>query len=247
MAFVCRGWKARRYPACGAGRAPWRAWRREPELFDPDIGAQIERGLTLGGTDVAAAMEASRAVRLAAAGFFQEHDLAISLTAPCVAWPHRLLGPAEIGGRAVGPRGHAVSRRYGATPAARLSRSPAAAVARPAIGLQIAGPAGSDRRVIDFALWGGEGIRCSRTLEPAMNILLLNPNTTEAITSRLAEAAAAVACLERRSFRRPRRAASPTYQAAPKRRSRGPSCLKCWPSGRGRSMRLSSQPLVIPA
>ena len=69
------------------------AWQQRPELFDPDIGAQIERGLALTGAEVARALEASRASALALAAFFTEHDLLLTPTTPCVAWPQRPARP----------------------------------------------------------------------------------------------------------------------------------------------------------
>jgi aspartyl-tRNA(Asn)/glutamyl-tRNA(Gln) amidotransferase subunit A len=128
------------------------SWRRDPAAIDPDVAAQIERGFSLSGAVVAAALEASQNVRRAAAGFFAEHDLILSLTTPCAAWPHCLLGPAEIGGKPVDPRGHAVL-----TPLWNHAYCPAISIpcGRDAkglpVGLQIAGPVGSDRRVLAFA------------------------------------------------------------------------------------------------
>lgn len=128
------------------------AWRRDPAAIDPDVGAQIERGLSLGGPEVAAALEASQAIRRAAAMFFTAQDLVVSLTTPCAAWPHARLGPAEIGGKPVDPRGHAVL-----TPLWNHAHCPAISIpcgrdrAGLPVGLQIAGPAGADRRVLSFA------------------------------------------------------------------------------------------------
>ncbi len=83
-------------------------WRQNPELFDPDVSAQIERGLALSGADVAGALEASQSIRRAVAAFLTDWDLLLTPTVPCVAWPANELGPPRIGGVAVGARGHAV-------------------------------------------------------------------------------------------------------------------------------------------
>jgi aspartyl-tRNA(Asn)/glutamyl-tRNA(Gln) amidotransferase subunit A len=129
------------------------AWRRDPSAIDPDVGAQIGRGFTLDGPSVAAALEASQNVRRAAAAFFVRHDLMLSLTTPCAAWPHRQLGPAKIGGKAVDPRGHAVL-----TPLWNHAHCPAISIpcgrdrSGLPVGLQIAGRAGADRMVLSFAL-----------------------------------------------------------------------------------------------
>ena len=48
-----------------------------------------------------------RAYRRALGAFFTEHDLLLSPTTPCVAWPHTRLGPPEIGGQPVDLRGTA--------------------------------------------------------------------------------------------------------------------------------------------
>jgi aspartyl-tRNA(Asn)/glutamyl-tRNA(Gln) amidotransferase subunit A len=129
------------------------AWRQDPSAIDPDVGAQIARGFTLDGPSVAGALEVSQNVRRAAAAFFADHDLMLSLTTPCAAWPHGELGPAMIGGRAVDPRGHAVL-----TPLWNHAHCPAISIpcgrdgAGLPVGLQIAGRAGADRDVLSFAL-----------------------------------------------------------------------------------------------
>src|SRR6185503_6961029 len=84
------------------------AWRRDPSLFDPDIGRQIERGLQWSGADVARARAAGAAIASTLAGCLARHDLILCPTTPCVAWPHDRLGPTHIGGQPVEPRAHAV-------------------------------------------------------------------------------------------------------------------------------------------
>lgn len=128
------------------------AFRAAPDRLDPDIGAQIERGFGLSGSEVASALEISLEVRRSLASFLVEHDLLICPTTPCVAWPHHQLGPPVIGGQAVDPRGHAVF-----TPLFNHGHAPAISIpcgrgrnGLP-VGLQIAGPAGADRRVLVFA------------------------------------------------------------------------------------------------
>lgn len=81
---------------------------RDRSQFDPDIAAQIERGLGLRAADVGHALEASAAIKRATAAFFAEFDLLLCPTAPCVAWAIDRLGPPTIGGTAVEARGHAV-------------------------------------------------------------------------------------------------------------------------------------------
>jgi len=83
-------------------------WQREPALFDPDIGAQIEAGLALTGADVARALHLREAAYRALAAFFQRYDVLLTPTTPVTAWPLDQLGPPTIEGRPASPRGHAV-------------------------------------------------------------------------------------------------------------------------------------------
>ncbi|MCC5999849.1 MAG: amidase [Pararhodobacter sp.] len=82
-------------------------WQAEPGLFDPDIGAQIEAGLRLTGTDTARALQASAAMCTTLRGFLRDHDLILSPTSSALAWPHHLPGPALIAGQPAAPRDHA--------------------------------------------------------------------------------------------------------------------------------------------
>jgi aspartyl-tRNA(Asn)/glutamyl-tRNA(Gln) amidotransferase subunit A len=127
-------------------------FRREPDIFDPDIAAQIERGLGLTGSEVAHALALGAEVARALAGFLREVDLLIGPTTPCVAWPLERLGPETIGGVAVSPRGHAVF-----TPLFNHAKVPALSLpcgrgrdGLP-VGLQIIARRGRDRLVLAFA------------------------------------------------------------------------------------------------
>lgn len=84
------------------------AFRRDPGVFDPDVATQIERGLSMSAADVARALMHREAMYRALAEFFVAHDLLLTPTTPCVAWPLDDLGPRTIGGQAVAPRAHAV-------------------------------------------------------------------------------------------------------------------------------------------
>ncbi|MCK1389300.1 amidase [Bradyrhizobium sp. 1] len=112
------------------------AFRKDPDVFDPDIAKQIERGLSWSGTDVAGALVASAAIANAFAAFFSEVDLLLTPTVPCVAWPFTQLGPDMIGGRAASPRAHAVF-----TPFVNHARLPAISI-----------PCGTDGRGLPFGL-----------------------------------------------------------------------------------------------
>ena len=126
--------------------------RAEPELFDPDVGRQIDAGLTLDGAAVARARLASGAIARALADFFGDVDLLLCPTVPCAPWPLDRLGPETIDGQAVEPRAHAVFTPF-------FNHALVPAVTIPCgltddglpIGLQIVGPRGSDRHVLDAA------------------------------------------------------------------------------------------------
>jgi aspartyl-tRNA(Asn)/glutamyl-tRNA(Gln) amidotransferase subunit A len=128
------------------------AWRRHPDLFDRDIGRQIESGLSLTGVAVARARFMSAAIARALASFFEDWDLLITPTTPCVAWPVEELAPRMIGGRKASNRGHAVF-----TPFVNHALAPAASIPCGAgrealpVGLQIVGPRLSDQRVLGAA------------------------------------------------------------------------------------------------
>ena len=128
------------------------AFRRDPGVFDPDVGAQIERGLSLDGAAVARAQMLSQDVMRAVGRFFMDVDILIGPTVPCVAWPNDRLGPEQIGGVEVAPRGHAVF-----TPLFNHAKVPAISIPcgrgrdRLPFGLQIVAPRGYDDRVLGFA------------------------------------------------------------------------------------------------
>lgn len=127
-------------------------YRADPDTMDPDVAVQIEQGFRLSATEVARGMETSQQIRRCLGAFFSDHDLMLSPTTPCVAWPHTELGPSVIGGKPVDPRGHAVF-----TPLYNHGQNPAISIpcgrgrAGLPIGLQIAGGVGEDQRVLRFA------------------------------------------------------------------------------------------------
>ena len=99
------------------------AFQKDPAQFDPDVARQIERGLSLRGVEVTAALGASAAIRTAFADFLCEFDLLLAPTVPCVAWPLVQLGPKMIGGKEVSPRAHAAF-----TPFVNHARLPAISI-----------------------------------------------------------------------------------------------------------------------
>jgi aspartyl-tRNA(Asn)/glutamyl-tRNA(Gln) amidotransferase subunit A len=112
------------------------SFRHDPTLFDPDIARQIDQGLSRSGVDVAAAALASAAIANAFAALFCDVDLLLTPTVPCVAWPLDQPYPPTIGGKAAGPRGHAVF-----TPFVNHARLPAISI-----------PCGTDPGGLPFAL-----------------------------------------------------------------------------------------------
>jgi aspartyl-tRNA(Asn)/glutamyl-tRNA(Gln) amidotransferase subunit A len=128
------------------------ALRRGEWDADPDIAAQIEAGLKISGAEVANALFARDALYRAFDAFFMQHDLLLTPTTPCTAWPLAQNGPREIAGVPVGPRGHAVF-----TPLINHCFLPACSVpvgldrrGLP-IGLQVVGPRYADARVLALA------------------------------------------------------------------------------------------------
>lgn len=138
--------------AAGLAAIHGETWRRKADLFDPDIAVQIERGMSLTGADVGRALEASAAIKRTVAHFFADYDLLICPTAPCVAWPLTELGPKQIGGVDVPPRGHAVL-----TPLFNHALVPAISIPCGCgrdglpVGLQIVSRRGRDRAVLAAA------------------------------------------------------------------------------------------------
>jgi aspartyl-tRNA(Asn)/glutamyl-tRNA(Gln) amidotransferase subunit A len=130
------------------------AWQRQPDLIDPDLGAQITAGLGQSARDVGEALLLSEQVALAAARYFDANgfDAAIGPTTPCTAWPIDRLGPDTIAGVKVGPRGHAVF-----TPLFNHARQPAISIPCGTdrnglpVGLQIVAPRLMDRRLLAIA------------------------------------------------------------------------------------------------
>jgi aspartyl-tRNA(Asn)/glutamyl-tRNA(Gln) amidotransferase subunit A len=128
------------------------AFKQNRAKFDPDIAAQIERGLTLTGAEVAAALEASQRVKRSLAAFFADFDLLLCPTAPCVAWDNTRLGPSHIGGVEVLPRGHAVFTpffNHALTPA--LSLPCGQGRDGLPIGMQMIAPRGADHTILAAA------------------------------------------------------------------------------------------------
>ncbi len=128
------------------------AWKRTPELFDPEVGAQVEKGFGIAGTEVAAGRLLAYEIADIAARFFDDVDILIGPTTPCVAWPIEEPYPRVIGGLEAPPRGHAMF-----TPFFNHAGTPALSIPcghgrdNLPVGLQIVAARGNDRMLLDFA------------------------------------------------------------------------------------------------
>jgi aspartyl-tRNA(Asn)/glutamyl-tRNA(Gln) amidotransferase subunit A len=91
--------------------------------------------------------------RIAAAlgRFFESHDLLLCPTAPVVAWPIGELGPATIGGRPAGPRGHAAFTPLFNGAGLPACSVPAGTVRGLPVGLQLVGARLEDATVLQAA------------------------------------------------------------------------------------------------
>ncbi|MDB5877203.1 MAG: hypothetical protein JWQ41_617 [Variovorax sp.] len=119
--------------------------------IDPVLVAQIEGGASVTPADVARALRLKQRIVGSLAAFFGDYDLLLCPTTPVTAWPIDELGPAVIGGKPAGPRGHAAFTplfNYCGVPACSV---PAGTVRGLPVGLQIVGPCFEDARVMAFA------------------------------------------------------------------------------------------------
>jgi len=123
----------------------------EHSRIDPDLVAQIEAGASCSADDVARVLRLRERIGAALSRFFEGHDLLLCPTTPVTAWPLDRLGPAVIGGRPAGPRGHAAFTplfNYCGVPACSV---PAGTVGGLPVGLQVVAPRYEDARVLRFA------------------------------------------------------------------------------------------------
>lgn len=121
------------------------------DRIDPVLVAQIEGGASVTPADVARALRLKQRIVGSLAAFFGDYDLLLCPTTPVTAWPIDELGPAFIGGKPAGPRGHAAFTplfNYCGVPACSV---PAGKVRGLPVGLQIVGPCFEDARVMAFA------------------------------------------------------------------------------------------------
>ncbi len=127
------------------------AFDEDASRIDPDLQAQIRIGREYSGVEITEVLLLREQIYAACAKFFQSYDLLLCPTTPVVSWPLDQLGPAMIGGKSAGPRGHA-----GYTPLFNYCQSPACSVPvglvdQLPVGLQIVGARYSDRLVLQMA------------------------------------------------------------------------------------------------
>ena len=127
-------------------------WRETPELFDPAIAGQIEAGLALSGTEVAAAHQISQQMRVTLRTALDLNGVIATPATPCAAWPAELNAPTDIGGHPAAPRDHAAFTpqiNHAGVPALSLPCG-TDSLGRP-LGLQLIAQAGRDGELIALA------------------------------------------------------------------------------------------------
>ncbi len=127
-------------------------WGKTPELFDPALGEQIEKGLKLSGAEVAAAHQVSHQMRNSLRRALDRYGFIATPTTPCAAWLAELNAPETIAGKPALPRDHAAF-----TPQINHAGVPALSIPCGTngeglpLGLQIIAPAGQDAQLIALA------------------------------------------------------------------------------------------------
>lgn len=125
----------------------------QSDQLSPAIALMAENGANLKAIDYLRALSLVETVRERFAELFETVDFIITPATAAQPWPKRQSHPSEINGQPVGPRGHAVFTAFVnalGLPAIALPCAPD--IDGMPIGLQIVGPAGSDSKLLSFAL-----------------------------------------------------------------------------------------------
>ena len=150
------------------------AYQEAPQIFDPDIGLQIEAGQKATGALIAGLSLQRNKLREAFSRYFDSYDLLLCPTVPVEPWPCEGPPPKEIGGRPATPRGHAAF-----TPLFNYCDAPALSVpcgfgknGLP-LGLQIVGPRYGDLKVLKF------GVEVQKLLNLELNSPMISAQTSD--------------------------------------------------------------------
>lgn len=124
----------------------------EDKLSEP-IAAIGTQGRKMEARAYVRALDETAAVRWAMADFFEEWDFLITPTAAALPWAREMPAPKTIDGKEAGPRASAIYTTFGnvaGLPGINLPHS----MSRDGlpIGMQILGPMGSDRMLLDLAM-----------------------------------------------------------------------------------------------
>jgi aspartyl-tRNA(Asn)/glutamyl-tRNA(Gln) amidotransferase subunit A len=114
-------------------------------LLTPPLAAMAEAGAALPAARYFDAMNAAMEARRRLQGVFAKFDLILTPAIAALSWPAGETHPAEIDGRPVGPRGHAIFTAFAnatGVPAISVPCKPSAAGLP--IGFQLVGPFGAD-------------------------------------------------------------------------------------------------------
>jgi len=139
----------------------------ERDSIDPVLVAQIEAGAGQSPEVLAGVLRLRERIVAALARFFESYDLLLCPTAPVVAWPLGEQGPAVIGGRPAGPRGHAAFTPLFNAAGVPACSVPAGTVRGLPVGLQLVGPRFEDARVLQAAAWFEREGRIGAPMPPA--------------------------------------------------------------------------------
>jgi aspartyl-tRNA(Asn)/glutamyl-tRNA(Gln) amidotransferase subunit A len=122
-------------------------------LIGDNARAMSEHGRACGLAEYIDALAEVGQIRAAAAGLFERFDLLLCPSTAALAWPANQPFPSEIGGRPVGPRGHAIFTAWMNVAGLCALNIPVASTADAGgIGMQLVTAPGRDLDLIEFLL-----------------------------------------------------------------------------------------------